>query len=117
LPRSRASSKKRPTEWEATMILEHALLTIKHGREAAFEQTMRAAVALISATPGFIALSVRPCVEKPNIYLLLVQWETVEAHEIGFRKSDRYAEWAKLLHDFYNPFPEVLHFGSVIAQG
>jgi heme-degrading monooxygenase HmoA len=98
------------------MILEHALLTVKPGQEAAFEETMRSAVALISATPGFIGVGVRRCVEKPNVYLLLVEWETIEAHEIGFRKSDRYSEWSKLLHRFYDPFPEVLHFGGAIAS-
>jgi len=98
------------------MILEHALLTVKPGQEAAFEAAMRSAVHLIAATPGFIGLSVRPCAEKPILYLLLVEWETIEAHEIGFRKSDRYAEWSKLLHGFYHPFPEVLHFGAAIAR-
>lgn len=98
------------------MILEHAVLTVKPGQEAAFEQAMRAAVPLMSATPGFIGMSVRPCLEKSGLYLLLVEWETVEAHEIGFRKSDRYSDWSKLLHRFYDPFPEVLHFGGAIAQ-
>ncbi len=98
------------------MILEHALLTVRIGQQAAFEETMRAAVPFISATPGFIGLSVRPCIEKPGVYLLLVEWDTIEAHEVGFRKSDRYSEWSRLLHRFYEPFPEVLHFGAAIAQ-
>ncbi|MBL8893985.1 MAG: antibiotic biosynthesis monooxygenase [Rhizobiales bacterium] len=97
------------------MILEHALLTVRSGQESAFETAMRGAVPLIAATPGFIHLSVRPCVEKPNLYLLFVEWETLEAHEVGFRKSDRYREWSRLLHDFYDPFPTVLHFGDAIG--
>lgn len=100
----------------ARMFLEHALLTIKPGQEAAFEAAMRTAVGLISATQGFKSLAVRPCVEKPGIYLLLVEWESIEAHETGFRKSVRYGEWSRLLHGFYNPFPEVLHFGPAIAE-
>ena len=98
------------------MILEHALLNVRPGDEAAFEETMRAAVRFIAATPGFIGLTVRPCIERANFYLLLVEWESLEAHEVGFRKSDRYREWSKLLHGFYEPFPEVLHFGSAVAQ-
>ena len=76
---------------------------------------MNSAVPLIAATPGFIRLSVRPCVEKANLYLLLVEWETLEAHEVGFRKSDRYREWSRILHGFYDPFPTVLHFGDAIG--
>jgi len=69
------------------MILEHALLTVRRGQEAAFEEAMRAAAPLIGATPGFIRLAVRPCTEKANIYLLLVEWESIEAHEVENRSA------------------------------
>ena len=98
------------------MILEHALLTVKPGQEAAFEEAMRAAFPFISATPGFIRMNVKPCVEKPGLYLLLVEWETIEAHEIGFRTSERYGEWSRILHGFYDQFPSVLHFGAAIVE-
>jgi heme-degrading monooxygenase HmoA len=37
--------------------------------------------------------------------MLLVRWESVENHEVGFRKSEQYQEWRHLLHHFYDPFP------------
>ena len=92
------------------MILEHAILNVKAGEAPAFEIAMREALPLISATPGFISLEVLPCVETPGRYLLLVQWQTLEAHTQGFRGSDRYDKWRKLLHHFYDPFPTVLHY-------
>jgi heme-degrading monooxygenase HmoA len=48
--------------------------------------------------------------ENSSRYLLLVQWETLEAHTIGFRGSPEYQEWKKLLHHFYAPFPVVQHY-------
>jgi hypothetical protein len=33
--------------------------------------------------------------------------------DFGFRGSPEYAEWARLLHAFYNPFPTVEHFSCV----
>lgn len=98
------------------MILEHALLQVKSGLEAEFEQAMRQALPLIQATPGFIKLEVKPCIETRGRYLLLVEWETLEAHTQGFRGSDRYAEWKRLLHHFYEPFPLVEHYGEPIAS-
>ncbi len=92
------------------MILEAAQLSIKPGREAAFEAAMRQARPLIEASPGFGGIEVRRCIERPNIYLLLVWWETLEDHTVGFRGSDRYRQWRALLHDFYDPFPVVEHF-------
>jgi heme-degrading monooxygenase HmoA len=85
------------------------------GQAGAFETTMRAALPLIAATPGFLGIEVRPCVETPGKYLLLVRWETVDAHTEGFRQSDRYAEWKRRLHHFYEPFPLVKHYGEPVA--
>lgn len=62
-----------------------------------------------------MGLTVRPCVEQPGRYLLLVQWTTVPAHEVGFRGSERYARWKALLHHFYAPFPVVQHFGPSLV--
>jgi heme-degrading monooxygenase HmoA len=98
------------------VILEHALLDVKPGQGAAFEAALAKALPLISATPGFLGIEVRPCIEVANRYLLLVQWESVEAHEKGFRGSSRYTEWRALLHHFYDPFPHVTHFGPAVAQ-
>jgi heme-degrading monooxygenase HmoA len=96
------------------MILESAILDVKPGQAQAFEAAMRQARPLIAATPGFISIAVRRCVETPSRYLLLVEWETLEAHTIGFRQSPRYQEWRMLLHHFYAPFPTVEHFDADI---
>ena len=92
------------------MILEAAILNVKQGQEAAFESAMRAARPLITATPGFVDIDVQRCIERPNNYLLLVRWEKLEDHTVGFRQSDRYQEWRKALHHFYEPFPVVEHY-------
>lgn len=98
------------------MILEHALLQVKPGCQAEFEQAMRQALPLIQATPGFIKLEVRPCLETKGRYLLLAEWATLEAHTQGFRGSDRYLEWKRLLHHYYEPFPLVEHYGEAVAR-
>ena len=51
--------------------------------------------------------------EQPSHYLLLVTWETLEAHTVGFRGSPAYEQWSAALHHFYDPFPEVEHYGRV----
>ena len=94
------------------MILEHAILNIKPGQSKEFEAAMAKARPLIEATPGFQKMEVRACVETKDRYLLLVWWSTVEAHTVGFRGSDRYAEWRAALHHFYHPFPVGQHYGA-----
>jgi heme-degrading monooxygenase HmoA len=97
------------------MILECAILDVKPGQRAAFEAAMKKARPLIAATPGFLGIEVRPCLEKPGRYLLLVRWEKLEDHTVGFRGSARYGEWRALLHHFYDPFPTVEHYGEGIV--
>jgi heme-degrading monooxygenase HmoA len=97
------------------MVLEHALLPVVAGREEAFEAAFAAARPLIAATPGFYRLQLSRGVERPGTYLLLVEWERVEDHTEGFRGSDRYEEWRRLLHPFYEPFPVVEHFTEVLG--
>jgi heme-degrading monooxygenase HmoA len=95
------------------MILEAAPLCVRSGQAAAFEASFLDAQSIISSMPGYISHELQRCIERPNEYLLLVRWESVEAHEIGFRGSPKYQEWKALLHRYYDPFPTVLHYEVV----
>ncbi|WP_298479362.1 antibiotic biosynthesis monooxygenase [uncultured Maribacter sp.] len=92
------------------MIIEIAELKIKDGMSGDFEENFKKAELIISSMKGYISHQMKKCIEEENQYLLLVKWETLEDHEIGFRKSEKYQEWKKLLHHFYEPFPKVLHY-------
>lgn len=95
------------------MVLEIAHLTIRPGQNAAFEQAFAQAQQIIASMPGYLSHELGHCLERPQDYVLLVRWVTLEDHEIGFRQSARYQEWRQLLHHFYDPFPTVVHFGPV----
>ncbi len=95
------------------MILEVAPLQVRAGQSAAFEAAFLEAQRIISAMPGYLSHELQRCIERPGEYVLLVRWETLEAHEVGFRKSAQYQEWKRLLHHFYEPFPVVSHYEAV----
>ncbi len=98
------------------MILEVAILDIKPRQEQEFEAAFGEAQVIIASMDGYISHQLQKCVEKSSRYLLLVNWQTLEAHNIGFRQSEQYQEWRKLLHHFYEPFPEVEHYSSVYSN-
>jgi heme-degrading monooxygenase HmoA len=99
------------------VILEHAVLQVTAGRETAFETAFEEAKDIIAAMPGFGWLTLSRCVDRPGRYLLLVEWASLADHTEGFRGSPQYQAWKALLHDFYDPFPEVDHFAEpVIAR-
>jgi heme-degrading monooxygenase HmoA len=92
------------------VITEHAVLNVIPGHEDEFIATMERAKSLIAASPGFGSLRVERGLENPSTFLLLVEWDSLEAHTEGFRGSEAYEEWRSLLHHFYDPFPVVEHF-------
>lgn len=93
--------------------MEHGVLPIRPGSEAEFEAAFAKARPLIAAQPGFLGISMSRSVESPNLYLLLVQWDSVEAHTEGFRKSPEFPQWRELLHPFYASAPVIEHFVGI----
>ncbi len=92
------------------MILEVAIVDIIPGQENEYRAAFVTASPIISSMPGYISHQLQHCLEKPNRFILLVHWETLDAHTVGFRGSERYQEWKRLLHHFYDPFPTVEHY-------
>lgn len=98
------------------MILEVAILDVKSGQETSFERDFALASTYISSIEGYVSHELQRCIERPNRYLLLAQWDTLEAHTEGFRKSPAYMEWKRMLHHYYDPFPTVEHYAKVYEK-
>lgn len=97
------------------MILEVAVLDVKSGMESDFEASFNEAEKIISSINGYVSHQLQKCIESKNRYILLVNWETLEDHTIGFRESPQYQQWKALLHHYYDPFPTVEHY-QLIAK-
>ena len=95
------------------MILEAAILQVKQGLSSEFEAAFAEAQSIISSMKGYKGHRLQKCVEESDKYLLLVNWETLEDHTLGFRQSPEYQNWKRLLHHFYELFPTVEHFTAV----
>lgn len=92
------------------MVLEIATLPIRAGQTAAFEAAFAQTQTLIASMPGYLGHELQRCVENDHQYVLLVRWNTLEDHTVGFRQSAQYQQWRTLLHPFYEPMPTVLHY-------
>jgi heme-degrading monooxygenase HmoA len=92
------------------MVLEVAMLNIKSGQTKDFETAFAKAQLIISSMNGYISHQLKKCLENDHQYILLVEWEKLEDHTVGFRGSQEYQGWKALLHHFYEPFPTVEHY-------
>ncbi len=100
------------------MILEHALITVQPGRQAEFDQQFPHAKAVISQASGFIDLNLHRGIETPETgpairYLLLIRWQTLEDHTVGFRQSALFQDWRAIIGPFFASPPVVDHFERI----
>lgn len=82
------------------MLLERSELLIKEGMEEKFEAAMNErGVGLLSAVPGVQSVQLGRGVEHPDKFMLLVAWETMDAH-IAYGKSPASTELRALIGPF-----------------
>jgi heme-degrading monooxygenase HmoA len=99
------------------LILEVAILDVRAGQEKEFEISFAKAQDIIASMPGYVSHQLQRNIEQPRRYILLVNWQTLEDHTIGFRESEQYQTWRALLHHYYDPFPEVEHYTPIYHNG
>jgi heme-degrading monooxygenase HmoA len=95
------------------VILERAEISVVPGREDEFEQTFhQQARDVISQSKGFRSARLMRGIERPDTFLLLVEWETLEDHTEGFRQSELFVQWRALLGPFFAAPPAVEHYDA-----
>jgi heme-degrading monooxygenase HmoA len=96
------------------MITEIAQIEVKPGMESEFEAAVKKATPIFKRSKGCRGMELRRSIEKPSRYRLLVTWETVEDHTVGFRNSPEFQEWRGLVGHFFASPPEVEHVQQVV---
>jgi heme-degrading monooxygenase HmoA len=99
------------------MVFEIAEIEVKAGDEAAFEANVARAAPLFQAARGYRSFALQRTVERPNVYRLVVGWETVENHMVDFRESPAFQEWRGLVGGFFAGAPKVEHTETVFDAG
>ena len=94
------------------MVLEVALIDVTPGSEQAFAEAYAQAKELVGDTPGCRSMRMTRGVETPTRFALLVEWDSVEDHQV-FRDSDRFPQWRALIGPHFAAPPHVQHFVDV----
>ncbi|RVT73909.1 antibiotic biosynthesis monooxygenase [Flavobacterium sufflavum] len=92
------------------MILEIATFDIKEQSQTAFTAAFQEAKLVVSKSKGFLGLECQHCIEIPTKFVILIHWETLEDHTIGFRESDLFVQWRALLSPHFQNPPVAEHF-------
>ncbi|GAA3571681.1 hypothetical protein GCM10022197_30290 [Microlunatus spumicola] len=93
------------------MVLEVALIDVTD--PDAFEDAFLGAREILAGTPGCRSVRMTRGVESAERFVLLVEWDSVEAHETGFRQSERFTRWREAIGPWFAGPPRVEHFTDV----
>ena len=97
------------------MIYEIAELHIKPGTHAAFEAGVAEATPLFQRARGCVSMRLEHCIERADIYRLVVGWETLDDHIVHFRGSADFQEWRRLVGEYFLAPPRVEHTNTVFT--
>ncbi len=96
------------------MILEIADFRIHAGQQAAFEEAIQRGVStVISQASGYRGWKVNHSIESPERYLLMIFWDTLDDHMVGFRQGPLFPQWRAIVGPFFAQPPQVEHFSLV----
>jgi quinol monooxygenase YgiN len=96
------------------VVTEIANITIDPADAAAFEAAVAQAAPCFEAAEGCRGMALRRVIEDPSRYLLVVEWETIEHHMVGFRNSTHFQEWRRLAGPFFKGSPSVEHSRRIV---
>jgi len=93
------------------MILEIADIRIKPESAPLFDDAIRTGVeSVIAQASGFRGYRVTRGIESPERYLLMIYWDTLEDHTVGFRGSPAFQQWRAIVGPHFAAPPAVEHF-------
>ncbi|MGY0230841.1 antibiotic biosynthesis monooxygenase family protein [Longispora urticae] len=95
------------------MILEVALIDVVPGQEDEFAAAYAKALPLLATTPGCQKVRMTRGIESPSKFVLLVEWDSVEAHVENFRNSERFEQWRNQIGVYFAAPPVVEHFDDL----
>ncbi|WP_131768934.1 antibiotic biosynthesis monooxygenase family protein [Candidatus Protofrankia californiensis] len=94
---------------QGSPVLEVARFDVVPGEEEKFADAYRSVVTELATCPGFRSARMTRGVEAPSRFILLVEWENLDAHLVNFRGSDRFTRWRAALGLFFAQPPSVEH--------
>ena len=95
------------------MVIEVADIQVSPGSEEAFADAFRGVRDVLAGTPGCRSVRMTRGIESPSRFVLLVEWDSVQAHEENFRATDRFGTWRAAIGPFFAVPPNVEHVAEI----
>ena len=92
------------------MILEVARMHITPGKVDEFLAALPEGIEVLQEAAGFLGIEIHRGIERPELVLLCLRWETLENHTVDFREGPLFSRWRAVISPYFAAAPEVEHF-------
>jgi heme-degrading monooxygenase HmoA len=98
------------------MVTEIADFTVLAGSQETFADAVREGLKFVAETPGFRGARLTRSIETPTRFVLMIEWDSVEAHTVGFRGSENFPRWRAVVGPHFDGAPTVEHVDEVVSH-
>ena len=100
---------------QQNIIYEVVAITIDKLMVDDYKTAFSQAEPIIKRQDGYLGHTMLQHHDDITRFKLIIQWRSIDDHQIGFRQSEDYQEWKVLLHPFYDQemFPVVEYFSTL----
>lgn len=95
------------------MVLEIAQYTAQPGKAEEFQAGLLRGIEIIRQAKGCVSASPRRQIEDPEKFIVMIEWETLEDHTVGFRGSPQFLEYRSHLAGLFVEPIVAPHFEAI----
>jgi heme-degrading monooxygenase HmoA len=92
------------------MIVEYIRYKISRERQREFEEAYTNASQSLNASKHCQMYELSHCAEEPELYILRIEWDSLDGHMKGFRSSPEFREFFRYIQPFFNDIQEMRHY-------
>lgn len=93
-----------------SMVIEYIRYDVPEDQRAAFRAAYDSAAAELAASPHCLRYEVSQGLEEPEHFVVRIEWDSVEGHEQGFRKSADFRSFLEKVRPFLPMIREMKHY-------
>jgi quinol monooxygenase YgiN len=75
-----------------------------------FQRAYQAARCVLDGSPHCLAYELSRCTEEPTSFILRIEWDSIDGHLQGFRKSPEFADFLSAVRPFLADIREMRHY-------
>ena len=98
------------------MVVEYIRYTIAPERHAQFLAAYAAAAVELEGSPHCVRFEVSQGIEERDHFVVRIVWDSLEGHELGFRKSAEFPAFFAKVKPFFTEIQEMKHY-AVASRG